>query len=244
MIISHRLEFAFFRIPKTGSTTTELLLRMTGLFDENDLCSGIPRYGIRSFTVPEFVRPVLLRKERGMSKKEDWPIGSMHTTPTEAVDQGLITEAQLNAYTCYATMRDPLDRAISAFAHHVRIPALIHQQGVLRKYLETEGSINNILTVPQVDYFMYNGNQVCTPLDFSDFQASVRTMIDTLLQHPNAGPGINFPVMPNFNKTWGKDKTANKETMINSDPEIRTELLGRFPDDIALYEATYADRTV
>jgi len=245
MIISHRLEFAFFRIPKTGSTTTELLLRMTGLFDENDICSGIPLYGVKAINVEESVRPLNRRgRGQGVRTMDEWPIGSMHATPTEAVDDGLITEAQLTAYACYATMRDPLDRAVSAFAHHARHAALINQPDVLKVYLDTEGSKNNILVIPQTDYFLHNGIQVCTPLDFSDFQTSIRTMIANLLLHPNAGPGINFPMMPNFNKTPGKDHATNKETMINSDPVVRAELLGRYVDDIVLYEATYPERTV
>ena len=53
MIISHRLKFAFFRVPKTGSTTMEFMLRLSDVFDQNDMLSASLQGGFPAVNVPD-----------------------------------------------------------------------------------------------------------------------------------------------------------------------------------------------
>lgn len=229
MIISHRLKFAFFRIPKTGSTTTEIILRMTGLFDENDFASHLQRFRIPPINLPEF-NPDMPPKDRPRDG---------HATPTDAIADGLITKAQLIEYDSYATLRDPLARSISVFAHAMGQPGLLAPEGF--KILTAEHRDFGILERPQTEYFLIDGDQVLTPLDFSDFVGSIRRMIVKLHANPEAVlPTEMVPLIPNFNVTRGKDASVNKTTFI--DAESRTILEAKHAGDLALFETNFPGR--
>ncbi len=229
MIISHRLKFAFFRIPKTGSTTTEVILRMTGLFDENDFASHIERFRIPSINLPAFDRSTLAK---------DRPRHG-HATPTEAIAQGLITKAQLIEYDSYATLRDPLDRSVSVFAHAMGQPGLMAPE--LFKKVTTGLEDFGILERPQTEYFLVDGDQVLAPLDFSDFVVEVRQMLVQLHANPAAVlPSELVPLIPNFNVTRGKDSEVSKANFI--DAESRIILEAKHAGDLALFEANFPGR--
>ena len=100
MIISHRKKFAFFCNQRTGSKAVGIFLRLSGIFDENDILIAqpfpatrtarieIPAYNIGNYTSDEV----------------------NHMTPQAAIDAGFITLEQLREYDCYAFLRNPRDR--------------------------------------------------------------------------------------------------------------------------------------
>ena len=82
MIISHRHKFAFFRIPKTGSTTVAFMLRMCDVFGDDDVVTNAPVGGFP----PINCDPTIRGEDGGTSP---------HMTPQEAVAAGFIMVAQL-----------------------------------------------------------------------------------------------------------------------------------------------------
>lgn len=218
MIISHRLKFAFFRSPKTGSTTTELILRMCGVFDpEVDVCSEMTRYGMQ-----------------GDVK------ALPHMSPIEAIEAGFLTIEQAREYTMYATLRDPLSRAVSVFGHaQGKIPAINNPEVFASEVLKSRDY--GLLEKPQVDYFYVDGELVCKPVAFKDFVKSLKGLLKIIGKLPGASKPVDFPVIPNFNVTTGKMNNQNRQNWIDNspDPKVKEHLLLKFADDAALYESFY-----
>ena len=214
MIISHRLKFAFFRSPKTGSTTTELILRMSGLFDDDDILSPIPRYDLDG-------------------TKEAHP----HVDPDEAFEKGWLTMEQAREYSMFSTLRDPFARAVSGFSHAFANMPILNQKEFAKATLE--GRAFGLLEKPQVDYFYCQGEKVCEPVDFRNFQQSVKDFVKMIGRLPGAATPIEFPVIPNFNLTIGKQKEHNRANFVDANPEVKAKLSIKHAADIALYEAHY-----
>lgn len=103
MIISHRLKFAFFRVPKTGSSTASFVLKDCNIFDKNDLTS-------------------YAKTEEQRKLNYGW-----HTTPLQAITFNLITFEQLLEYNCFAFFRNPKDRFYSARNHGLSIKEMQKQ---------------------------------------------------------------------------------------------------------------------
>lgn len=171
MIISHRLQFCAFRSPKTAGNTLMLVMYLSGLFDDQDILTGAPVLGFTSVNVPD---------------GEHW----RHNTPQQAIDLGLITKAQLEAYTCVAVLRDPMDRYRSAYTHSE------WQTGAVQTEIKRHKDLG-ILNRPVVDYFHVDGIRVCDPILFSDFDNEIRRVMADL-----GGP--TFPVIPRINTTEQK----------------------------------------
>lgn len=232
MIISHRLEFVFFRVPKCGSTTMETILRMSNLFNDNDDCSPLDIFHVKAFgkgkqTIPDTLNPMDTQRS----------VIVPHMTPTEAIAAGYLTEEQLHSYTCRAALRDPLARYVSAFCHATAGKPLMNKE--IFSSMTHAGKKLGLLHKPQHNYFKYKGEEVCTPIDFRDFQNAVNQMLDEIGQHPNAGPYLTFPVMPNFNRTRGKDATTTRAQYVDTDPSIEAKLRNDLAEDIELYESHY-----
>lgn len=216
MIISHRLKVAFFRVPKTGSTTMELILRMTGQF-EDGMATNMGRYSVGSVgELPNLEDNYLT-----------------HMTPSQAVQHGLLTEAQVREYTCYAALRDPYSRAISGYAHiHANVIPLINPESFAASV--KKNADYGLLQKPQVDYFYHDGEMVATPVNFGDFKNAINAIVNDV-------GGMPFPVLPNFNKSRGKERDDNRENYIDNNPEVKDILKTRLADDIALYEHFYGN---
>src|SRR5690606_21027612 len=123
MIISLRSRFAFFRVPRTGSTTAELLLRLSGAFNESDMMTAFAQFGLPSRnldtdSVRSFRRwPFESVSDQRKGVVEQARLG--HMTPSEAVKCGLIQPGELDSMNCYAFVRNPVDRYLSAFQYFV-----------------------------------------------------------------------------------------------------------------------------
>lgn len=211
MIISHRLKFAFFRAPKTGSTTTEIMLRICGVFDPAlDIMSGLPRFGLPGID------------------------DNQHMTPAEAIAAGHLTIEQAREYDMYATLRDPLARAVSIFGHATARLAPITNSAEAFALKVKDGKDFGLLEKRQVEYFFVAGEQVCEPVEFADFVTNLKGLIASI-------GGLDFPVIPNFNVRPLKSEGQNRTNFVddNSDPAVEIILRNKFADDIAFYESYY-----
>ena len=162
MIISHRKKFAFFANQKTGSKAAGLMLRLSGIFDENDIMSYQPFPATRTVDIelPSY-------NLNGIStRKVD------HFTPQQAIDAGFITLEQLREYDCYAFLRNPEERFRA-----VRAAMQMNRNG--RAFTPNRPHGPGLAT-PQHEFFLVGDEQVVTPLDFEKYEEGVRMMIEKL----------------------------------------------------------------
>lgn len=229
MIISHVKKFAYFRTPKTGSTTQEFMLRISGAFnDESDVLTNTPVGQLGHQNLPNY------RNEDG-KLNNPWLEYNAHITPQVALEQGLMTMDQFREYDCYAFMREPRKRHLSGIVHalgrHVA-PEDVHR--VLNTTLaEMDGHPNQkrllgLLTIPQSEYFYVNGELLIQPLKFSDFQNELRKIIKRV-------DGIDFPVIPRMNarSAW-RDNFTEEQFWT---PEYIERFEYSYREDIRLFEA-------
>lgn len=157
MIISHRKKFAFFANQKTGSKAVGLVLRLSGIFDENDIMIAQPFPATRTAAIelPAY--------------NADVPD---HITPTQAIEQGFITLEQLREYDCFAFLRDPYERFVAC-----RAALQIDRNGVLH---DPNGRGLRRVAPPQFEFFFVGDEQVVTPLDFGNYEQEIRTMMSSL----------------------------------------------------------------
>ena len=156
MIISHRKKFAFFANPKTGSKAAGIMLRMSGVFDENDLLIKQRFAGTRTadICVPAY-------------NLEGVPD---HLTPTGAIEDGYITLEQLREYNCFAFLREPEERY-----HASRIAMVMNRHGEISNGRPIEKP-----HYPQHKYFLVGDEQVVTPLNFESYEDGLKTMLIVL----------------------------------------------------------------
>lgn len=161
MIISHRLKFAFFANQKTGSKAAGLMLRLSGIFDENDIMTLQPFPATRTVRIdlPEY------NLNGHDSRKVD------HFTPLDAIEAGFITLEQLREYDCYAFLRDPEKRFLS-----VRAAMQMNRDG----RFATPQNPCGWLAPPQYNFFYVNDERVVTPLNFDNYEDEIRMLIDKL----------------------------------------------------------------
>jgi len=156
MIISHRRKFAFFANLKTGSKAVGSLLRAAGDFNQSDICSRQPYASTRTAKIfhPGY-NVELIDAHLGRS--------NIHFTPTDAIENGLITLEQLREYNCFAIFRDPE-------ARHYAI-----QYAALRN--DPHDTVDNFRHL-QFRWFEVEGEQVVSALNFTDWEASVKTILE------------------------------------------------------------------
>lgn len=156
MIISHRKKFAFFANPKTGSKAAGIMLRMAGVFDENDILIRQPFAGTRTadLALPNY-------------NAEGIPD---HLVPAEAIERGLITLEQMREYNCFAFLREPEERYAAS-----RIAMVMNRHGEVSNGRPIEQP-----HLPQHMYFLVDGEQVVTPLDFDRYNAGITYMYEVL----------------------------------------------------------------
>ena len=111
MIISHKKQRCFWKIPRTGSSNIEMVLRLTaGLDLSQDVVAETHFY-------PE---------SANFDSMPDAAVGTpgtrrAHITPQMALDNGFLTPAMLNAYQHFCIIRDPIDKFISSY--HLCLPS-------------------------------------------------------------------------------------------------------------------------
>lgn len=161
MIISHRLKFAFFASQKTGSKAVGLMLRLSGIFDENDIMIAQPFPATRT-----------ARIELPAYNLGDYSTAAAnHMTPQRAIDAGFITLDQLREYDCYAFLRDPEQRFLAS-----RASMQMDRNG----NIAMPGRRVSGVAPPQYEFFYVGDELVVTPLDFDYYEEEVRDLIRKL----------------------------------------------------------------
>lgn len=246
MIISHRLKFAFFRVPKCGSTTSEFMLRLSNALDDDDImtqCFG----GFRMQNVPAELRDRIVRRrqriaggnmrmlEESGGQPEALPetgevtgINVAHITPAEAIGQGMITIEQLREYKCYAFLREPLDRYVSAFIFGggpLAVPEIM-----LKSVLKPEFNLG-LVEREQWKWFFVDDEQVVDPLDFSRYADELKRIIVEI-------GGFPFTHIPRINPASGRMNNVPNDEYY--DEEGRTLITAKFTRDIAMWEENRA----
>lgn len=165
MLISHRKKFAFFANQKTGSKAVGLMLRLSGIFDENDIMSYQPFPATR--TVDIELPAYNLNGQRNASVD--------HFSPQKAIDAGFITLEQLKEYDCYAFLRDPEERFMA-----VRAAMQMNRNG---QAFTPHRPHKPGPAPPQHTFFYVGDEQVVTPLNFNKYEEEIRMMIEKLGGH-------------------------------------------------------------
>jgi len=80
MIVSHRKKFAFFANQKTGSKAVGLMLRLSGVFDKDDILAAQPFPATRTASIE--LPAYNIGDYNNMGKVT-------HMTPQDAIDEGL-----------------------------------------------------------------------------------------------------------------------------------------------------------
>lgn len=219
MIISHRHQFAYFRVPKTASTGIEMMLRICGGIDSRDICTPLPYFGLPGFNIPPAIN---------YDPTDDRFVLTTHGTPEDAVGWGLMTVAQLQTYRMFAFVREPLDRYVSAMAHAFG-PHLFEDQAI--EHVKAGKSLK-LLGRPTTKYFMNDGAPIPTEaLDFDNIQTELHKMIQVI-------GGFAFPVIPKVNTSRGRDPDV--PMMDYYDTETEQTIRTRYTEDIALYNTMKA----
>lgn len=161
MIISHRKKFAFFCNQRTGSKAVGIVLRMSGIFDENDILIAQP------FPATRTARIEIPAYNLGSYNSSE----VNHMTPKEAMDAGFITLEQLREYDCYAFLRKPRDRFMA-----IRASMQVSRDGMFAR----PGKRVAGLGTPQNEFFYVNDEKVVTPLDFDNYEEELKNLVTKL----------------------------------------------------------------
>lgn len=153
MIISHSKQFCYWKIPRTGSNTAELCIRMSGVLDlSQDIvmsCHFFPG-------------------EHNVPKTNPYVTG--HLLPSSAITFGMLTQEQYDRYTHYTIVRNPIDRWISAYSFKCR-------KHIMQKISPSEYYENGreeLVCRRQSDYLALGGVRT---FPFSDFENSITTIV-------------------------------------------------------------------
>lgn len=211
MIISHKFKVVYFRVPKTASSTVELMLRLNGAISDIDVCTSEMSVSLTNKNIPD---RVLAELETGSGELQ-------HMRPIDAVNFGLLTEQQLKEYQCYATLRSPLDRWRSILGH-----AGINDLDSALEALKTDRHFG-VIERPQYDYFSYKDKLICKPLLFKNINEELRRfakLFDIDLPHE----------IPVINKNSLLNKMAPLRDYVPD--ELKNKFMGRFANDVRLYK--------
>ncbi len=213
MVISFKHRFMFFRNPKAGSTTTEIILRMCDTLGPDDIASALLSVGLYG-----------VNARTAITDREHLYLEA-HMTPAQALKEGYFTEQQLEDFDCYMILREPKARLMSSLKHSFKpaFPNIFEQivTGELDDKLNMVWDPQSIYIIPGI-----------TPLLFDDFKDNINFMCGKL-GHPG------FPVIPNFNRAGGE--LAKGEVYWT--PQAEEWYVNRYAEDIALYNSLMEDRT-
>jgi len=232
MIISHSKKFVFFRVAKTGSTTTEFLLRLSNAFDlDTDTVTGETWLGLPTINPP------------WVEGRHDGVIWA-HATPQELIDNDIMTIDQLREYDCYAFLRPMEDRFISACLHsmHNRLWGRIDSMGLqpeqfIKRWRDLKNgkvSGRGLLGKAQKEWFFVGDEQVVTPLNFAKYDDELKRLLALL-------GGNQFKEIPKLNAN-GVMMAHRKEwcqEIWRKYPEIRREVHALYAEDHQFYVDTF-----
>lgn len=215
MIISHSKEFAFFRTPKTGSSTSQFFLSIACKYPAGDFVSPMPQWGVGHIDMEDEGKKFMRRM--------------VHATPQVALEDGRATLDQLLKYKTFAFIREPFARSISGFYHGFGKRA---SPEIFDKVLAEKGRDNmlermNVILAPQKDYFFADGVECIEALQMSDFEPQLRYLLGHVTD-------FQFPVIiPMNSRGMERDTKFNHEDWLT--PSFVDFVETEFGDDIEFY---------
>jgi hypothetical protein len=239
MIISHSKKFIFFRPTKTGSTTADVLLRLSGAFDpEQDMFAQTKEWEMRPHNIPSCIPDDIT------------DIGVAHATPQRLIDWGVMTLEQLREYDCYAFLRPVESRFVAGYLHCVRRgswgkigKAGFQPTQFMQRWRERANNFTpkDLLGMSQTSWFFVGDEQVVTPLDFRKYQVELRRLLDIV-------GGYQFPEIPRINRApqhmviQNENRREWAESIWTDYDEIQREVLECYADDHAFYVSNFGEK--
>jgi len=233
MIISHSKKFIFLRPTKTGSTTADVLLRLSGAFDpEQDVFCQTKEWELPPRNVPNV---------------EENSIQVAHATPQRLIDWGMVTLEQLREYDCYAFLRPVESRFVAGYLHCMRGgywgkegKAGYQPTQFMERWRNRMENFTpqDLLGTNQIDWFFVDGEQVVTPLDFMNYQTELRRLIDLV-------GGYQFPEIPRLNRApqhrivQNENRRVWAKSIWNDYEEIQKEVLAWYVEDHLFYQENF-----
>lgn len=237
MILSRSKKFIFFRVAKTGSTTAEVMLRLSNAFD----LSQDTLTGTRDFELPTVNR--INQRYPDPEGLFEWP----HARPIDLINLGVMTLEELREYDCYAFLRPTRTRFISGYLHHMRSGHWKKWRGeygfkprqFMARWREDHCAFSawEIIGRKQTEWFFVDGEQLVTPLDFNDFQNELKKVIKKVGGH-------EFAEIPKINRAWQVREFVDRregwaKEIWDTQPEVRAEALAYYADDVKFYEESF-----
>ena len=195
MIISHRHRFVFLRSCKTGSTSTALALRRSGILDLHSDVSNL----IEGPVGDEF-RRALNMPPRPPSDSQfakiaphtlDWQNPAkrvMHLNLPELVALGFLDADQAREYKVYVAIREPVDKMISAANFLLaRAPDWLFRNHKIARPRTVQEVIDErainvimpILALPQCHWFKTDNQEHLRFILFDELQSEVAALINS-----------------------------------------------------------------
>jgi hypothetical protein len=239
MIISHSKKFIFFRVSKTGSTTAECMLRLCGAFDlEQDVFCQTGEWELEELNLPETPG----REGRPCST------GWAHGTPQQLIDWGVMTLEQLREYDCYAFLRPIESRFVSGYLHNMRTGrwGTDGRYGFQpRQFMErwraryVNFDPRAVIGIPQTNWYFVGDEQIVQPLDFRNYQAELRKVIDIV-------GGYQYPEIPRINRAHQHHVVAENrrdwaKSIWDDFEEISKEVTTAYKRDVDFYKENFGD---
>lgn len=156
----------------------------------------------------------------------------------------IITADQIEEYTTYAFIRNPLERILSGFVFTLERMGTNHESNVMRdripigpdqlkQWINSFNPTNSLLTRFQTDYHKYEGELISTPLLFEDYKPSIDYVTKSM-------GGNILHELPRFKSRHGiinyMSEKPTVEKWINHYPEVRDMLCERYHEDIEMWE--------
>lgn len=208
MIISHKKQRCFWKIPRTGSSNIEMVLRLTAGLDLSQDIVAETHFFPASANFDS------------MPDATDGTAGTRraHITPQTALDNGFLTPSQFNVYQHYCIVRDPIDKFISSY--HLCLPR--YEWDVTKILAETVVPNPESAVWRRQSEYLTVGN--ITTLPFSDYVNSANTIF--------AAFGAPIPAqLPKVTRSHIRFETIIKETATAANIQ---EIEAYYADDMLL----------
>lgn len=153
------------------------MLRLSGAFNSDDILTAVPSVGLPAFNAKSLETSLAARSDNCSIAKPFYHAAiAGHATPREAVACNLISAVELSSMNCYAFVRDPIERYLSAYLYTKGAAANV---SAFRRHVAS-GETLPAIAIPQVDYFYVNGIQLVRPLSFKYFERLLRMLIESV----------------------------------------------------------------